>query len=167
METDITIKIKQEGVGNLAGSSLHRFFKGSEYDTITVSHAATCLALRTDDHVCSARRFWHWHQRLGRRRRPPLQKVPPQQPPGRPSAVTRPLPPVAREALRRRAAARPVPNVHAVQGHERGLAWPAGNALLQAWDRSSSPQAETAEPKEDVTLDWERLGTASSRWISI
>jgi len=51
---------------------------------------------------------------------------------------------VAREAVRRRAPSRPVPHVHAVQGHERGLARPAGDALLQARDRSSPPQTETA-----------------------
>lgn len=51
---------------------------------------------------------------------------------------------MAREALRRRAAAGPVPHVHAVQGHERGLARPAGDAPLQARDRSSPPQAEAA-----------------------
>lgn len=94
------------------------------------------------------RRFWHRHQRLGRRRCSPLQEVPPQQPSGGSSAVARLVPPVAREALRRRAPARPVPHVHAVQGHERGLARPAGDALLQARDWSSPPQAETAAKLE-------------------
>lgn len=99
----------------------------------------------------SLRRFWHRHQRLGRWRRPPLQEVPPQQPAGGPSPVAWLVPPVAREALRRRAAPGPVPHVHAVQGHERGLARPAGNALLQAEDRGAPPQAERkAEPQENM-----------------
>lgn len=55
--------------------------------------------------------------------------------------------------MRRRAPAGPVPHVHAVQGHERGLARPAGDAVLQARDRGSPAQAETAaerKPQEDM-----------------
>ncbi|XP_077352763.1 chondroitin sulfate N-acetylgalactosaminyltransferase 1 isoform X2 [Festucalex cinctus] len=48
------------------------------------------------------RRFRHRHQGLGRRGRAPVPQVPAQQPPGGAGAITRPLPPVAREALRRR-----------------------------------------------------------------
>lgn len=60
---------------------------------------------------------------------------------------------MARETLHRRASTRPVPHVHAVQGHERGLARPAGDAVLQARDRSSPPQTEATaelEPQEGI-----------------
>lgn len=60
---------------------------------------------------------------------------------------------MARETLRRRASTRPVPHVHAVQGHERGLARPAGDAVLQARDRSSPSQTEATaelEPQEGI-----------------
>lgn len=103
------------------------------------------------------RRLWHRHQRMGRRGRPSVQEVPPQQPPGGADAGPGPVPPVAWETLRWWAAAGPVPHVHAVQGHERGLARPAGHALLQARDRSSPAEAEAAEckPQENLkTPEW-------------
>lgn len=96
---------------------------------------------------CSRRGIWYWHQRLGWWRCPPLQKVPSQQPLSGASSVTWLVPPVAREALCWWAPPRPVPHVHAVQGHERGLARPAGDAVLQARDRGSPPQAETTKFK--------------------
>lgn len=43
--------------------------------------------------------------------------------------------------------------MYAVQGHERGLARAAGDAVLQARDRGSPPQTERAaelKPKEDM-----------------
>lgn len=92
---------------------------------------------------------------MGRRGRPPVQEVPPQQPPGGEDAGPGPLPPLAREALRRRAAAGPVPHVHAVQGHERGLARATGHAVLQARDRSSPEETEAAavrRPEENMRL---------------
>lgn len=102
------------------------------------------------------RRFWHWHQRLGWWRCPPVQKVPPQQPSGGSSTIAKLVPLVAREALCGRAPSRPVPHVYAVQGHERGIARPAGDAVLQARDRSSPPQTETTKlkPEEDMKIQW-------------
>lgn len=91
-----------------------------------------------------SRRIRHQHQGLGRRGRVPVQEVHPQQPAGGAGADARPLPPVAREALRRRAVAGPVSHVHAVQGHERGLARPAGDAVLGAREGGPPPQAEPA-----------------------
>lgn len=60
---------------------------------------------------------------------------------------------MAREALRRRAVAGPVSHVHAVQGHERGLARPAGDAVLPAREGGPPPQAQpaaAAETQEDL-----------------
>lgn len=59
---------------------------------------------------------------------------------------------MAREALRRRAVAGPVSHVHAVQGHERGLARPAGDAVLPSREGGSPPQAETAAAESQKNL---------------
>ncbi|XP_069341290.1 chondroitin sulfate N-acetylgalactosaminyltransferase 1 isoform X1 [Eulemur rufifrons] len=85
------------------------------------------------------------HQRLGRRGCAPLPKVSAQQPHSGADARAGPLPPVAREALCGRADPRAVQDVHAVQGHERGVPRAAGDAGLQARDRGSPPQTETED----------------------
>lgn len=57
---------------------------------------------------------------------------------------------MAREALRGRAGARAVPDVHPVQGHERGVARAAGDAGVQARDRGPPPQTETQDGQQEV-----------------
>ncbi|XP_047446951.1 chondroitin sulfate N-acetylgalactosaminyltransferase 1-like isoform X2 [Mugil cephalus] len=87
--------------------------------------------------TCQYRWLRPEHQRLGVGGRAPLQEVPSQQADGDPLPVPRPFPHVAREELRRRASPGQVQDVHADQSHERGLARPAGGALLQTGDRAS------------------------------
>ncbi|XP_043310607.1 chondroitin sulfate N-acetylgalactosaminyltransferase 1 isoform X1 [Cervus canadensis] len=96
------------------------------------------------------RRLRPGHPRLGRRGRASLPQVSAQQPGGGPRARAGPLPPVARETLRGRAGARAVPDVHAVQGHERGVPRAAGHAGLQARDRGPPPQTETQDGQQEV-----------------
>lgn len=92
--------------------------------------------------------LWFGHQRLGRRGRASLSQVSPQQPHSGPDTRAGTLPPVAREALRGRADPWAVQDVHAVQGHERGLPRAAGDAGLQARDRGSPSQTETEDRQQ-------------------
>lgn len=95
-----------------------------------------------------ARWLWLGHQRLGRRGRAPLPQVSPQQPHSGADAGAGTLPPLAREALCGRADPWAVQDVHAVQGHERGVPRAAGDAGLQAWDRGSPSQTETEDKQQ-------------------
>lgn len=99
-----------------------------------------------------ARWFRSQHQRLGFGGCAPLQEVPPQQADGRALPVPQPLPPVAREAVCRRASAGQVQDVHANQSYERGLAQPAGGAVLQTRDRVTFKRSEVEEDLGKIAL---------------
>lgn len=85
---------------------------------------------------------------VGRGGRPPVQEVPAERPDRGADPGVQPLPPVAREAVRRRADTGAVPHVHPVQGHERGLPLPPGHAGVPPGDRGSPPQAGLQDPEQ-------------------
>ena len=133
------------GSGETSPLMLPLFMQSSVQIRKASTDQETGCAARFSGVFSPGRWLWFGHQRLGWRGCAPLSQVSPQQPHSGADAGAGTLPPLAWEALCGWTDPWAVQDVHAVQGHERGIPWAAGDAGLQAWDRGSPSQTETED----------------------